>query len=257
MSLAFCVLASGSKGNATVITNGEKAILVDCGITARQAVLRMQARGVDPSLVQAIVITHEHSDHIAGVRVLAKRLGCKVLATKGTFSKMEGVELPEKEIFTPGRSFDEAGFCIRPFDISHDAVEPVGLTISQNGFKIGFATDLGHTTNVVRQRLAGCQALIVEANHDPNLLTASHYPEWLKQRVRSRQGHLSNQQGAELVAKVGHADLACVVQAHLSENTNQPILAEKALGAVMDKVLVNTRAIVANQKEPTDLVILK
>ena len=257
MSLAFCVLASGSKGNSTVITNGSKAILVDCGITARQAVLRMEARGVDPSSVQAIVLTHEHTDHIAGVRVLTKRLGCKVLATRGTFSKMEGIDLPDKEIFIPGRSFDEAGFSIRPFDISHDAEEPVGLTISQNGVKIGFATDLGCTTNVVRQRLAQCRGLIVEANHDPAMLTNSHYPEWLKQRVRSRQGHLSNQQGAELVAEVGHADLACVVQAHLSENTNRPELAEKALGQVIDQALSNTRTLVASQKEPTDLIILK
>jgi len=228
MSLVYCILASGSKGNAIYLKAGRTAVLVDCGISARQALLRLEAAGLDAGGIKAILLTHEHQDHVNGVRVLASRLKCPVLATPATWQALGGLDSVRYEPFDAGSQFALGELGIRPFSLSHDAADPVGLVLSAGQARLGLATDLGQVTRLVLARLTGCQALIVESNHDPDLLATGPYQQWLKQRVRSSQGHLSNQQGAELLRRVQHTELQQVALAHLSVVNNRPELARNA-----------------------------
>lgn len=252
MSLGFCLLASGSKGNAYFVKSGSSAVLVDCGISARQTLLRMQAVGLDEGAVKAIIITHEHKDHTNGARVLAKRLRCPVMATPATWQAMGGLESVRHQPFEAGRAFEVDGLKFRPFTVSHDAADPVGLVVSAGSARLGIATDLGIVTRLVLTRLTGCQALIVESNHDPVLLANGPYQQWLKQRVRSREGHLSNQQGAELLSRVQTKELRHVVLAHLSEINNRPELAQEASSQALERAGSRASLHVAAQAVPSE-----
>jgi phosphoribosyl 1,2-cyclic phosphodiesterase len=197
MPLNFCLLGSGSKGNSVYISDGDSAVLVDCGFSARQCILRMEKRGLDPGRIQAIVITHEHRDHCSGARVLAKRLKAPVWATKGTWRAIGDLDGAECNTIIPGNRGLRAGRLeLRPFTIPHDANDPVGFVIQGQNGKLGIATDLGQSTRLVEARLMDCDALIIEANHDPSMLDQGPYPPWLKQRVKGSQGHLANEDGS-------------------------------------------------------------
>ena len=237
MPLRYCLLGSGSKGNAIYIGCGKDAVLLDCGLSARQVVLRLEASGLDPYAIRAIVISHEHRDHIAGARVLAKRLKVPVMASKATWAaaleKEPALSQARHEPIAQGREFSLGGISMIGFGISHDAADTMGFVVRNGSSKLGVATDLGVPTRLVVDRLAGCQALILEANHDPGLLAGGNYPVWLQQRIRSRQGHLSNQQCAELLAKVHHPDLEQLTLAHLSGENNHPDLALDCLGEAL------------------------
>ncbi len=253
MSLTFCLLASGSKGNSLYVSAGETAVLIDCGLSAKQTLLRLERRGLSASKIKAIVITHEHGDHLRGVRVLAKRLGVPALATGRTWAAGTDTRGTRHQAMEAGREFQVDGLSIHPFTISHDAVDPVGLVISAGTSRLGLATDLGVATKLVRARLAGCQGLILEHNHDLEMLGKGPYPQWLKQRVRSREGHLSNEQGAQLLAELHHAQLRQVVLAHLSETNNTPELARQAAGRVLLELGSQARLSVAGQYEPSQV----
>ena len=258
MPLRYCLLGSGSKGNALYVEGPGGALLVDCGLSARQVLLRLEARGLASHGIRAILITHEHRDHLAGARVLAKRLRCPVLFTEPTWraalAKDQRLAEVRRESFAPGGGFELAGLCLRAFSLSHDAVDPVGLEISLGAARLGLATDLGQVTRLVQARLQGCQALVVESNHDPQMLAQGPYQEWLKQRVRSRQGHLSNQQGAELIESLHHRGLRQVVLAHLSETNNRPDLAGRAAGRVLERLASRAELVVAAQDRPTPVL---
>jgi phosphoribosyl 1,2-cyclic phosphodiesterase len=254
MALSFCLLGSGSKGNAAYIKTNNSAILVDCGISARQAVLRMEACGLDPYQVKAIVVTHEHRDHVAGVRVLSKRLRCPVLTSEATWQAMNDKQAVRQQTIPKGRAFEVGELNLQAFGVSHDAVDPIGLVIWSGNSRLGVATDLGQPTRLVQARLAGCQALVVEANHDLQMLATGPYAHWLKQRVRSRHGHLSNQQGAELIASVMHRNLEQVVLAHLSETNNLPDLAREAAAGTLEQAGSRSQLHVAAQDRPTPLL---
>lgn len=260
MSLRFCLLGSGSKGNSLYLANGNQAVLIDCGLSARQAWLRMEAAGLFPPSVKAIIVTHEHRDHIAGVRVLSKRLRCPVLATPATWQAalQKDASLTEvrREQFEAGRGFELAGITLRSFSISHDAADPVGFVASCGAARLGLATDLGEATRLVKARLAGCQGLILESNHDLGMLAKGPYHEWLKQRVRSRHGHLSNQQSAELVQGLAGPELRQLVLAHLSEINNQPHLAGRAASQALDSHGCRAGLTVAGQAKSTPLMEL-
>ncbi|MCF8032231.1 MAG: MBL fold metallo-hydrolase [Desulfarculaceae bacterium] len=228
MSLTFCTLASGSKGNCTYVAAGESAVLIDCGLSAKQTLMRLEARGLPANRIKAILITHEHGDHIRGIRVLAKRLGATAVATPATWGATRDRASVRHQAMTAGSPFSLNGMQIHPFSVSHDAVDPVGLVISAGEARLGVATDLGKATTLVSQRLAGCGGLILEHNHDTDMLMGGAYPPWLKQRVRSSQGHLSNQEGAELLARLCHQGLKQVLLAHISQKNNRPELAEAA-----------------------------
>lgn len=254
MDIRFCLLASGSKGNCIYVQAGGSAVLVDCGLSARQTVLRLEARGLSPRLIRAIILTHEHRDHVQGVRVTAKRLGVPVMSTGATWQAVCDQGRTRQHAIRAGRPFLIDGLALHPFAISHDAADPVGLVISAGSSRLGVATDLGAVTHLVRHHLAGCQGLILEHNHDPQMLAQGPYQQWLKQRVRSAQGHLSNEQGAELLAELHHPQLRQVVLAHLSEVNNRPELARQAAGQALGGLGSAARVAVAGQYEPSEVL---
>ena len=190
----------------------------------------MRQRGLDPAGLDAILVTHEHTDHIRGIERLVRRHRLPVYLTAGTRQAAAALqELPEIHPVACGREFRINTLAIRPFSISHDARDPAGFTIGANGSRIGIATDLGLVTALVREHLHGCRLLILEANHDPDMLMNGPYPWFLKQRIRGRTGHLSNHESGCLLADILHPGLEQVVLAHLSETNNTP---EKALAEV-------------------------
>ena len=254
MSLTFCTLASGSKGNCIYVSAGDQAVLIDCGLSAKQALLRLEAKGLSPHSIKAIIITHEHTDHVRGVRVLSKRLRIPALATGATWAATKDKDAVRHVPMSAGRSLEMAGIKVHPFSVSHDAADPVGLVLSAGGVSLGVATDLGAPTRLVRHHLSGCAALVLEHNHDTQMLAEGSYPPWLKQRVRSAQGHLSNDQGAELLAELAHQGLKQVVLAHLSEQNNRPELARRAAQDGLSGCAAGLW--VASQERPSDVFII-
>jgi phosphoribosyl 1,2-cyclic phosphodiesterase len=253
--LSVCVLGSGSRGNAVYVSDGITSILVDAGFSAREIDRRMRQRGLDPAGLSAILVTHEHTDHMRGIERLVRRHRLPVYLTAGTRREATALHhLPEIHAFDCGRDFRIDTLAVRPFTISHDAADPAGFTISANGSRIGIATDLGQVTALVREHLRGCRLLIVEANHDPDMLMNGPYPWFLKQRIRSRTGHLANQETGRLLADVLHPGLERVVLAHLSETNNTPEKALTEMAALFAGTPVNFEA--ASQAIPTPLLTL-
>ncbi|MDM8523135.1 MBL fold metallo-hydrolase [Desulfococcaceae bacterium HSG8] len=252
-----CMLASGSKGNAVFISGGSTAILVDAGLSGIEIERRLKSRGISPRELDAIVVSHEHADHTRGVGVLSRRFCLPVCISRKT-KRVAGSRLGtirDARVFTVGTGFTIGSLTIRPFSISHDAEDAAGFTVAHNGVKIGIATDLGIATSVVKAHLKDCTVLIIEANHDPEMLIRGPYPWPLKQRVRSRIGHLSNNESRELLEEVRHDGLSHVILAHLSEANNTP---EKALNAVSQAMNhCNARLMVANQYVCGDLLHLR
>ncbi len=229
--LQVCVLASGSSGNAIYVSDGESRLLVDAGLSGVEIQRRMAERGLDPAELTAIVVTHEHDDHIRGAGVLCRRFGLPVYTSRATGAAAAGrvKTVADHRYFEAGAAFTVGALSLRPFSTSHDAADPAGLVISGAGEKLGIATDLGVATAVVRTHLKGCGLLILEANHDPEMLMSGPYPWPLKQRVRGRAGHLSNEDCRDLIGELTHDGLRHVILAHLSEQNNTP---EKAVRAV-------------------------
>lgn len=256
MGLTYCVLASGSRGNAVYVAAGPTAILIDCGLSARELLHRLQLSGLAAANLKAILITHEHKDHMAGARVLAGRLRLPVLATRATWAACSDMRSTRHQAFAAGEAFSLGGLTLRPFSTPHDAADPVGLVIEAGAARLGLCTDLGQALGLIERRLMGCQGLILESNHDPELLAAGPYPPWLKQRVRSRHGHLSNQQGAELLAKVHHPELCQVTLAHLSQINNRPDLAALAAGQTLEGLGSRAGLTLATQDAPTPVMEL-
>ena len=224
--MRFSVLSSGSKANCTYFEASGKRFLIDCGLSARQTELRLSRIGVSPEDLDAIFITHEHRDHIYGVSVMSRRYSLPVFLSEGTSEFVESVY--GKECFSVGTSFDIGAVSISPFQIVHDATDPVAFVFQAEGLKFGQATDLGRTTPLVRDFLRDCHALVIESNHDEEMLRECEYPWVLKQRISSSHGHLSNEACAELLDEVVHSELEVVVLAHLSENSNTPELARES-----------------------------
>ncbi|CAO0820122.1 MBL fold metallo-hydrolase [Desulfarculales bacterium] len=256
MGLSYCLLASGSKGNAIYVRAGSTAILIDCGLSARELIRRLEISGLEASSLSAILITHEHRDHMSGVRVLAKRLRLPILATRATWDACGDMQSTRHQPLAAGEAFSLGSLHLQPFSIPHDAVDPVGLVFSAGSARLGLCTDLGQALSLVERRLGGCQGLILESNHDPELLAQGPYPPWLKQRVRSRHGHLSNQQSAELLARIHHRELRLVTLAHISETNNRPELAARAAAQALEGRQLCPVVAVARQDAPTPLMEL-
>lgn len=222
--VSFTVLASGSKGNCIHVDDGETSLLLDAGLSGKELVSRMQSRGLFPERLSGIILSHEHTDHVGAAGVLARKYKIPVYATSGTLGgasqKIGAIPLC-KEI-AAGLPFAMGSFLIHPFSISHDAEDPTGFTFFSHGVKIGIATDLGVATTLVKTHLKNCQALILEANHCPAMLEKGSYPWALKQRVKSRTGHLSNEAARDLLGALQHETLSHVVIAHLSAENNRP-----------------------------------
>ncbi len=231
----FCPLASGSKGNCIYFGTENTKILIDAGISAKVIKERLAEINVDLAAIDAILITHEHTDHIRGLQMLGLKMGIPVFANsetaKGIYASLN--EVPKFKIFSTGETFEFGDLEIHPFSIQHDTLDPVAFTIKTGGIKVGFCTDLGFATTLVKNQLQDCDYLYIEANHQPSMVHASARPMVYKQRVLSRQGHLSNEDCADLIAHVMHPKLKHVHLAHLSSECNCP---ELALQIVQNKL---------------------
>ena len=228
-------LGSGSSGNATLVAFGSRKILVDAGLSARELALRLTAIGVPPASLGAILLSHEHHDHARGLERFAVKHRVPVFTAPETLAALNLAprHLPAWHPFEPGVSFDAFGVTVEPFSIPHDAANPVGFVLTAEGLRVGIATDLGHATTLVVERLRGCHVLMVEANHDDDMLVRGPYPWALKQRIGGRLGHLSNEEAASLIAATADAECAAVILAHLSENNNTAALARKAVSSAL------------------------
>lgn len=312
------VLASGSRGNSTVVSSSRTRILVDAGVSCRELFKRMAAAGEDPRTLDAILITHEHQDHVQGLAVTARKLGVPVYFTEPTHrewmrwitprkkmtytdwlaarkaevqavSANQGIEgreafeeeraempeatepvtdskpakdpcaLPAVEYFSAGEAFSIGDIAVTPFTLPHDAVDPVGFVFEADGVRIGLATDLGYLPSNAKQHLNKCDVLMLESNHDLDMLRDGPYPWAVKQRVMSRVGHLSNDAAAEYLARNYDGHATFVVLAHLSESNNLPELARMAAEtALRDRIsLLANKVMLAEQNSPMETLVLE
>ncbi|MSR22894.1 MAG: MBL fold metallo-hydrolase [Gemmatimonadetes bacterium] len=256
--MKIAALGSGSGGNAFLIASERTALLVDGGFSARQLVERLEALGVDPASVQAIVVTHEHSDHTRGIGVFSRRFGTALhmtAATRGACARLlRGDETIR--LYEPGRGFTVGDLRVEAFLTVHDALDPVAVTVTGLGCgtRIGIVTDLGRPTAGIRHSLGGCDFLVLEANHDEGLLRAGSYPAAVQARIASSHGHLSNRAAASFARELLHPGLTGILLAHLSEECNRPHLARQAVGTALKEAGWSGFLEVASQDEPTSFV---
>ncbi|MBP8861737.1 MAG: MBL fold metallo-hydrolase [Ottowia sp.] len=236
--LRFRSLASGSSGNATLIEGSDglhrTRVLVDCGLGLRQLIARLAVEGIGPADLDGIFITHEHGDHIGCAPMLVARYGVPLWTSAGTaqYAAFAGLE-SARNLVRDGQVFAIGGLQLHPFTVPHDAREPLQLRCTDGDRVLGLMTDIGHVTGHALAALAGCHALVLESNHDVELLAQSRYPDFLKRRVGGQHGHLSNVQAAAALGALHHDRLNTVVAAHLSERNNRPELVTRAFAAVL------------------------
>ncbi|MDR1608616.1 MAG: MBL fold metallo-hydrolase [Deltaproteobacteria bacterium] len=250
--MKFCVLASGSKGNATWIQEGDEAILIDNGLSAKDLKARAKERGLLISKLRAVVVTHEHHDHVHGIGPLARQERLVVWATSQTV-KAAGGALAKTLLknFQVGQELTFGSLTISTIPTSHDAADPLAVVAQSKTARLGLVTDLGVVTHLVRESLKNLNALVVEFNHDLVKLIEGPYPFSVKQRVRGRMGHLSNEQGAELLTDICHPGLGQVVLGHISGTNNSPELALSAAGQALERLGHNATLLAADQRRPT------
>jgi len=245
----FCPLASGSKGNSIFVGTKNTRVLIDVGLNYSTLIKRLEEIQIDPKTIQAVLITHEHTDHIQGLRLLTQRLNIPVLANsetaKGIYAALN--IRPQFKIFTTGEMFEFGDLAIHPFSIPHDTLDPVGFTISTQGLKFGFCADLGHVTSLVRKQLERCDYLYLEANHQPSMVHACNRPNTYKQRVLGKQGHLSNEECANLLISLHHKDLKHAHLAHLSSECNNADLALKIVRDALQQHNLSLEISIAHQ----------
>lgn len=231
-----------------LVESGSTLLMVDCGLTLKAAEQRLGRLGKHPREIDALVVTHEHSDHVQGVARFVRRHATPVWMTPGTASGGLARALPAVRTFNCHRPFEIGDVEVEPFPVPHDAREPAQFVFHAAGRKLGMLTDTGHVTAHIKERLAGCDALAVECNHDLESLRAGDYPAALKARVASTIGHLNNGQAAGLIEAVGHPALQWVAALHLSEKNNDPDLVQQTLtGLLLHR---EQRLHVASQDEP-------
>ncbi|MBN1192196.1 MAG: MBL fold metallo-hydrolase [Coriobacteriia bacterium] len=234
--MRLIVLASGSSGNSALIESGGRAVLLDVGISARETMRRITAAGGSDARIEAILLTHEHVDHVRGARVLARRLGVPVMGTPGTLQAAARclADVPETSAIRRQDRFSVAGMRVTSFPTAHDASESCGYTFeSRNGHRIGVATDTGVVTPEIAEALRGCHAIGLESNHDEKMLAEGPYPPFLKRRIAGDRGHLSNAAAAAALGTLGWKGLSHVFALHISEQNNTPASARTALAKAL------------------------
>lgn len=226
--MRVCLLASGSKGNAIYIESGQSRILVDAGLSARELNSRLGGIGVDGGQLDALLVSHEHSDHCRGLGPMCRRFDLPVFIHPDTHAALPKVgRISDLRMFEAGDTLEFRNLRIETFSVTHDAAAPVGFVIDSPEGRIGIATDLGIATRLVNQRLRECRVLVLEFNHDEKMLLDGPYPWHLKQRIRSNHGHLSNSASAKMLGELVWDGLEAVFLAHMSETNNHPSLAEE------------------------------
>jgi phosphoribosyl 1,2-cyclic phosphodiesterase len=267
VAVSITVLASGSGGNCTVLASTQTRVLIDCGLSCRETCRRLAAQGIAPESLSAVLITHEHSDHVAGLHVFSKKFRIPVFMSAPTHGAWERqfkdsagnrVQAERLETFSPGRAFRVGDIEVMPFTVPHDAADPVGFRFVAEGVRVAIATDLGFIPQNVKDQLRACDGLILESNHDLEMLRVGPYPWGVKQRVMSRVGHLSNEALAEFLTTDYDGGAAFLILAHLSEQNNHPdlarVAAERALG--IRTGLWGNRLVLASQDEPLSTLTL-
>jgi phosphoribosyl 1,2-cyclic phosphodiesterase len=227
LSLRFRVLGSGSTGNATLVEGGGVRVLVDAGLGPRQLRDRLASAGVDPASIDVVLLSHEHGDHARGATAFVSKWGMPLAGTRGTWhaAGLAAEDLPGYERIEPGAAFPLGGLVVRAMAVPHDAASPVAFVLTAGGVSLGHATDLGHVSPGVVRALRGCQALLLESNHDPAMLRDGPYPWALKERILGPLGHLSNGDVARYLERGLGEGCRQVVLAHLSQRNNHPELA--------------------------------
>ena len=234
--MKFCSLGSGSEGNALLISVGQTLVLMDCGFGLRDTISRLAKFGVSPEQLSGIVVTHEHGDHIGGVARLARKFNLPVWLTHGTLRSQPKAfsGITQLHEIDPHRADVIGDIEITPFPVPHDAAEPVQFVFSDGVRRLGVLTDTGSSTAHIEQTLNSCHALVLECNHDNDMLMKSAYPYNLKQRVGGRFGHLNNLEAAGILARLDTNSLQHIVAAHLSRKNNTSELAVRALSGALD-----------------------
>lgn len=233
--MRFASLGSGSEGNALVVEAGRSRILLDCGFSATETVRRLARLNLEPAAIDAILVTHEHADHVGGVARFSRKFGIPVYLTYGTYAAtVAGTgDLSDVTIIDSHTPFAVGDVEIFPYPVPHDAREPAQFVFGDGALRLGVLTDAGSSTPHIEATLSGLDALVIECNHDRDLLLGGSYPEHLKRRIAGRYGHLDNGQAAQIVAAIDRQSLQHVVAAHLSQRNNRPELACAALAGAL------------------------
>lgn len=233
MGINFCSIASGSSGNSIYVGNFNTNILIDAGVSGKAIQNELKKVCPSGSKINAIFVTHEHSDHIKGVGVLSRRFDIPVYATEGTWNAMENfigkIDQKNKKIVSKQKDCSIGSLSIHAYEIPHDAAEPVGYSVTDGKSKVTIATDIGHITDTVKNNIMYSDALLIEANHDINMLKIGRYPYYLKRRILSDLGHLSNESCGDILAKIFNSKLKYILLGHLSAENNFPELAFKTV----------------------------
>jgi len=254
--LRVCLLASGSRGNSTLIETDGFRLLVDAGLSGVETERRLATLGLCGEDLHAILVTHEHHDHVGGIGPLARRFQLSVHIEHKTHAALPKLGKIENLCrFSVGEKFSCHGLSIETFSITHDAVNPVGFVIHSSEGKIGFATDLGMPTRLVCEQLKGCRVLVVESNHDEQMLMDGPYPWHLKQRIRGRHGHLSNSETGQLLKEVVWPGLDALLLAHLSEENNCPDLVTECVGQTLAEHDCQPEIIVGKQHQASSCFV--
>ena len=234
--MRFASLGSGSEGNGLEVSVGQTRVLMDCGFGLRDSIARLQKLGISPQQLNGIVVTHEHGDHISGVARLARKFNLPVWLTHGTLQNQANKFSDIKQVheIDPHLAFGIGDIEVIPYPVPHDAAEPVQFVFNDGVHRLGVLTDTGCGTAHIEQMLSGCHALVLECNHDIDMLMNGDYPASLKQRVGGRLGHLNNQESAGILSRIDVSKLQHLIAAHLSRKNNTPALAVQALCGAID-----------------------
>lgn len=249
--MRVCAIASGSNGNCYYIDNKDDAVLIDAGINCKQILLRLEKKGLSIDKIRAVFITHEHGDHVKGARVFSKKTGIPIYLTKRTFNSLKPNAIPPKfKLFNIGDTCSVNDLNIHSFSKKHDAIEPCSFRIESDGISVGVMTDIGEACDNVTTNIAQCTAIFMEANYDDIMLKNGGYPYYLKQRIMSDHGHLSNKMSSELIEKHASDKLKYIFLSHLSGENNTPAIAIDEFKNLNKKCYVD----VMSRNEPSSII---